>query len=123
VKKETIALIKGAGDVATGVAHALFKNGYQVVMTEIPNPTTERRAVAFSEAVYEDEWKVEGLTAKKTSPDKIQDTISEGKIPVVVDPETNILKHLKPDILIDAIMAKRNTSTNLHDAPKMLMLL
>ena len=64
MKKETIVLIKGAGDVATGVAHALFKNGYQVVMTEIPNPTTERRAVAFSEAVYEDEWKVEGLMAK-----------------------------------------------------------
>lgn len=117
MKKETIVLIKGAGDVATGVAHTLAKNEYHVVMTEIPNPTTERRAVAFSEAVYEDEWEVEGLTAKKTSPDKIHDTISEGKIPVVVDPKTKILKHLNPDILIDAIMAKRNTSTNVHDAP------
>ena len=117
MKKEASVLIKGAGDVATGVAHALVKNGYHVVMTEIPNPTTERRAVAFSEAVYEDEWEVEGLTAKKTSPNEIQHTISEGKIPVVVDPETKILKHLNPDILIDAIMTKRNTSTNLHDAP------
>ncbi|MCK5627318.1 molybdenum hydroxylase, partial [Candidatus Bathyarchaeota archaeon] len=48
MKKEAIVLIKGAGDVATGVAHTLVKNGYHVVMTEIPNPTTERRAVAFS---------------------------------------------------------------------------
>ena len=117
MKKDTIVLIKGAGDVATGVAHTLVKDGYKVIMTEIQNPTTERRAVAFSEAVYEDEWEVEGLTAKKTSPDKIDDTISEGKIPIVVDPETKILKKLNPDILIDAIMAKRNTSTNLHDAP------
>jgi xanthine dehydrogenase accessory factor len=117
LKKNCVVLIKGAGDVATGVAHTLIKNGYQFVMTEIQNPTTERRAVAFSEAVYEDEWEVEGLKAKKTSPDKIFDVISEKKIPIVVDPETKILKKLNPDILIDAIMAKRNTSTNLHDAP------
>lgn len=110
-------LVKGAGDVATGVAHALVRNGYRVVMTEIAKPTTERRTVAFSEAIYENEWEVEGIQAKKTTPEEINATITEGKIPVVIDPAAEIRHKLKPDILIDAIMAKRNTGTKIGDAP------
>jgi xanthine dehydrogenase accessory factor len=115
--KKSIVLIKGAGDVATGVAHALIREGFRIVMTEIPAPTTERRAVAFSEAVYEDEWEVEGLKAKRVNPEEIDHTIAECKIPVIVDPKAEIIHQLKPDIVIDSIMAKRNTGTKLSDAP------
>jgi len=117
MRRTLTVLIKGAGDVATGVAHTLAKDGFKVVMTEIPQPITERRAVAFSEAVYEREWTVEGLSAKLTEPADVETTIESGKIPVVVDPKAEILRQLKPDVLIDAIMAKRNTGTKIDDAP------
>jgi len=67
--------------------------------------------------VYENEWEVEGIRAKKTAPEEIDATVTEGKIPVVVDPAAEIRYRIKPDILIDAIMAKRNTGTKIGDAP------
>ncbi|MEM4251557.1 MAG: selenium-dependent molybdenum cofactor biosynthesis protein YqeB [Candidatus Bathyarchaeia archaeon] len=110
-------LVKGAGDVATGVAKALLRNGFRVVMTEIAQPTTERRGAAFSEAVYEGEWEVEGIRAKRTEPREIEATIAAGKIPIIVDPKAEIRHRLKPEVLVDAIMAKRNTGTKIGDAP------
>jgi len=117
LRTQPTALIRGAGDVATGVAHTLFRSGFRVVMTEVQRPTTERRAVSFSEAVYEGEWEVEGVRAKRTAPTEVEATIAEGKIAVVVDPEAEILRKLKPDVLVDAIMAKKNTGTKITDAP------
>ncbi|MBS7623706.1 EF2563 family selenium-dependent molybdenum hydroxylase system protein [Candidatus Bathyarchaeota archaeon] len=110
-------LVKGAGDVATGVAKALLNSGFRVVMTEIAQPTTERRGAAFSEAVYEGEWEVEGTRAKRTVPEEIDATIAAGKIPIIVDPNAEIRHRLKPEVLVDAIMAKRNTGTKIDDAP------
>ena len=60
-------LIKGAGDLATGIGWRLYRAGYQVLMTEIQVPTTVRRTVAFSRAVYEGEATVEGVTARRAS--------------------------------------------------------
>lgn len=110
-------LVKGAGDVATGVAKALLRSGYRVVMTEIARPTTERRGAAFSEAIYEGEWEVEGIRAKRTEPEDIDATIARGKIPIIIDPKAEIRHRLKPEVLVDAIMAKRNTGTKIDDAP------
>ena len=57
-------LIKGAGDLATGVAAELYKRGYQIIMTETAIPLSVRRQVAFSRAVYEKTAEVEGITAR-----------------------------------------------------------
>lgn len=111
-------LIKGAGDLATGVAAAFFRKGHQVVMTEIACPLTVRRQVAFSRAVYEGHAVVEGIEAvlvKDAS--QMQRAVSSGKVAVIVDPEAKIREVYKPDVLVDAILAKRNTGTKKDDAP------
>lgn len=112
-------VIKGAGEMATGIACRLFMaNLKKIVMTEIPKPLTVRRTVAFSEAIYEKEWKVEDVRAcLATSPGEIEKIWKENKIAVIVDPEWEIVEELKPDAVIDAIMAKRNIGTKKGEAP------
>jgi len=110
-------LIKGAGDLATGVAHRLKKCGFNIVMTEISEPTSVRRTVAFSQAVYDKEVEVEGIKAVLVS--KICDinrVIKEGNIPIIVDEDCKIVSEIKPDIIIDAIIAKKNLGTHINDA-------
>ena len=83
-----MVLIKGAGDLATGIAHRLKVCGFDVVMTEISMPTTVRRTVAFSQAVFDGSTEVEGI--KSVRADNFNDVleiIKEGNIPVVIDPE------------------------------------
>lgn len=112
-----IVLIKGAGDLATGVAYRLKKCGFDIVMTEIPEPTTVRRTVAFSQAVYDSNTEVEGIKATLTSGiEEIKNAIKKGYIPVIIDEKTEILKELKPDVLVDAIVAKENLGTNINDS-------
>jgi len=104
--------------MATGVAHRLARSGFRVCLTEIPEPLAVRREVAFGEAVFDGQKQVEGLIAKMVSGRKeIQGAWQEGKIPVIIDPQCSILSALKPDVLIDAILAKKNTGTSLSNAP------
>jgi xanthine dehydrogenase accessory factor len=112
-------VIKGAGEMASGIACRLFMaNLKQIVMTEIPKPLTVRRTVAFSEVIYEKEWTVEGVTADLAmNADEIEKIWKENKIAVIVDPEWKIIEELKPDVVIDAIMAKRNIGTKKDEAP------
>jgi xanthine dehydrogenase accessory factor len=111
-------VIKGGGEMATGIAHRLFMaNIKQIVMTEMPEPVTVRRTVAFSEAVNEKECEVEGVRAKLVrKTDEISHAWREDKIAVIVDPEGRVVGELRPDAVIDAIMAKRNTGTKKEDA-------
>lgn len=110
-------LIKGAGDLATGIGWRLVKAGYRVWMTDLEIPTAVRRSVSFSRAVYEGEAEVEGVRAKFAETFEEGEKIaSEGFIPVLADPEAKILKMLKPEILVDAIMAKKNLGTGMDDA-------
>lgn len=114
---DTLVLIKGAGDLATGVAARLHRCGYRVVMTELPNPLMVRRTVAFGEAVYEGEVIVEGIRGRRVADAAAaQAALAERIIPIVVDPGTACLPELAPAALIDAIMAKANTGTRLTDA-------
>jgi xanthine dehydrogenase accessory factor len=110
-------LIKGAGDLATGVANRLKKCGFDIVMTEISEPTTVRRTVAFSQAVYDKKVEVEGVKAilayKK---DDVHEIIKNGHIAVIVDENARIIEDIKPDVIIDAIIAKKNLGTNINDA-------
>ncbi|MEG2371230.1 MAG: selenium-dependent molybdenum cofactor biosynthesis protein YqeB [Hydrogenoanaerobacterium sp.] len=113
-----LVLIKGAGDLASGVAWRLKQCGYDVVMTETSQPTTVRCTVAFSRAVYDGEAKVEGVTACLCSgKEEIEAALALGKIAVAVDPQAAMCKLICPDIMIDAIIAKKNINTKKEDAP------
>jgi xanthine dehydrogenase accessory factor len=114
---ELIVLIKGGGEVASGVAHRLFRAHFKVCLTEASQPQAVSRGVSFSEAVYDGEKEVEGVVAKLVkSAGEITVVWEENRIPIIVDPEAAIKDTLHPDILIDAIMAKRNLGTRLTDA-------
>lgn len=121
--KDTLVLIKGAGDLASGVAYRLKRSGFPVLMTELPIPTLVRRMVCFGEAVYSGETSVEGVTARRVeTPAEAYHLAASDLIPVLVDPEAAALKQLTPKVVIDAIMAKANTGTHLDDAPLVIAL-
>lgn len=118
-----LVLIKGAGDLATGTAVRLYRAGFPVVMTDIAQPTAVRRTVAFSQCMYDGVTEVEGITARRAaSKDEVQTILAAGEIPVLADPEARILKELRFDAVVDAILAKRNLGTSLTDAPIVLAL-
>ena len=111
-------LIKGAGDLATGIAYRLYQAGYDVLMTDIPIPTTVRRIVAFSRVVYEKEAVIEGVRGVLAhSIDEIKKAHAEGAIPVIVDEKAAIRDIYKPEVVVDAIIAKENLGTTIEDAP------
>ena len=116
---DLIVLIRGAGEMASGVAHRLHQSHFKVCMLEIDQPLAVRREVSFCEAIYEGEKTVEGVQAKFVSkPEQISSVWKAGKIPLLVDPDLKKTKlFLKPDVLIDAIMAKKNLGTKIDDAP------
>jgi len=118
-----LILLKGAGDLGTGVAWRLHKAGFPVIITELAQPLVVRRTVAFASAMYDGEIAVEGVTAWRAENfDDAKKLLDDGIIPVLADPETRARDYFKPSILIDAIMAKQNTGTHLSDAPFVLAL-
>jgi len=116
---ELVVLIRGAGEMASGVAHRLHQSHFKICMIEIPHPLAVRREVTFSEAIYEGEKEVEGIRAKLISKlEEVELTWEQGAIPILIDPDAKIARNfLKPDVLVDAIMAKKNLGTQLNDAP------
>lgn len=113
-----LIIIKGAGDLATGVAHKLFQCGFAILMLETPEPTVIRRTVAFAEAVYEGKQSVEGVTAVlATDTDEIPRIIDAGSVAVLVDPHWKAVQRMQPLAVVDAIIAKRNLGTVREDAP------
>ncbi len=114
---DLLILIRGAGEMATGVAHRLASCRFKVCMTETSNPQAVRREVAFSEAVFDLEKEVEGVIAKRVkSQDEIPEVWRESKIPILIDPQASVKKFLNPDVLIDATLAKKNLGTKITDA-------
>ena len=100
-------LIKGAGDLATGIASRLYGAGHQILMTEIAEPLTVRRTVALSRAVYEGCAEVEEMRAfRADSQEEAGEVLSRGDIPVIVDPEARCRRWFEPDVIVDAILAK-----------------
>ena len=113
-----LVVIKGGGDLATGVVHRLHRAGMPVVVTELAQPTVIRRAVALASAVFEGQVEVEGLAAQLVESDEeIRAVLARGRVPVVVDPRGEVIARLRPTVVVDAIMAKRNTGTRISDAP------
>lgn len=106
-----LILIKGAGDIATGIAVRLKNAGMQVVMTEIAIPTTVRRSVAFSRAVYEGSAVVENITAKLVLDfAQIPAILQRDEIPVLIDPRCEVLKSIHFDAVVAIPSWQRKTS-------------
>lgn len=111
-------VIRGAGDIATGVALRLYRAGMQVAMTDLEKPTAIRRTVCFSQAILYGEMEVEGIVAQKaTTPAQAEAILCKDLIAVLPDPEGSIISELHPDAVVDAILAKKNLGTSIHDAP------
>ncbi len=106
-------LIKGAGEHSSGTAHRLFRCGFDVVMTEIAQPTAVRRAVSFCTAAIDGECVVEGVRGVRC------ETLGEhaGFIPVLIDPDCRVRESWRPDIVIDGRILKRNLDNSMDDAP------
>lgn len=118
---ENKVLIKGAGDLASGIALRLHRSGYPVVMTETAVPTTVRRTVAFSPAIYLGTCRVEdveGVFCRTLA--EAEAAVAAGKIAVMVDETARIRDTWKPEVLVDAILAKRNLGTSISDAPTVI---
>ena len=110
--------IRGAGDIATGIALRLYRSGFQIVMSDLPQPTSIRRTVCFSEALRLGRVQVEDVTAVRAeSPQEALDLAASGAIAVVADPDCAMRDRLHPAAEVDAILAKRNLGTALTDAP------
>ena len=112
-----LTVIRGAGDIASGIALRLRRSGIQVVMCEIGRPTAIRRTVAFSECMYRGETRVEDVTARRCRSEEVPALLAEGILPVVEDPEAALAARLGPDALVDAILAERNLGTTRDMAP------
>ena len=113
-----LVMIKGAGDIASGIALRLWRAGIGVVMTDLPKPSSIRRTVCFSEAVYHGETKVEEVRARRAedAADALR-LLEENILPVIADPKAESAKVLCPDVIVDAILAKENLGTAITDAP------
>lgn len=102
-----LVLIRGGGDLASGVAVRLHRSGFQVVITELAQPRVVRRSVSFAEAVFDSHAEVEGIMAEFLSdPQEIKTTLRAGIIPVLIDPDLEYLDILLPEIVVDARMLK-----------------
>jgi xanthine dehydrogenase accessory factor len=112
-----LVLIRGGGDLGSGTAHRLHRAGFRVVVSELPQPTVIRKAVAFASAVYEGSVEVEGVLAKlATDLAQARTLLQQDIVPVVIDTAGDILPRLRPHVVVDARLAKRNLGTSLTDA-------
>lgn len=113
-----LVLIRGAGDIATGIVLRLWRSGLSVVMTDLPRPTAIRRTVCFSQAILFGTYTVEDVTARRAdSPEDVAGILAGGEIPVLADPDGASIAALQPDAVVDAILAKKNLGTKITDAP------
>jgi xanthine dehydrogenase accessory factor len=126
---DTLVLVKGGGDLGTGVAHLLFRSGFPVIVAEIEQPTMVRRTVCFAECLYAGRFMVDGVPAERAVGKSPKERLSSARtlidkrvVPVGVDPETEILRAAHPVALVDAIMSKRNTGTNMDQAEVVIAL-
>lgn len=115
---ERLIIVRGGGDLATGTIYRLHQAGYHVLVLEVKQPLAIRRQVAFSQAIYDKEVEVEGVKACCIENlDECQQVFASGKIPVYIDEQAKAVEILKPQIVIDAILAKKNLGTSRQMAP------
>lgn len=105
---DNIVVVRGGGDLATGVIHKLHRCNIKVVVLECKHPTAIRRTVSFCNAVFENEMVVEGVKCRLASNiEEIYQILEDGDIPLIIDEKCEMLSQIKPVALIDAIIAKK----------------
>ena len=149
IKKNLLIICRGAGDLATGIIHRLHRAGHRVIALETDYPAAIRRQVSFCEAVYDGSAVVEGVTARlvpaladaetdtetysgendtpaahivseKWDSSAIEAVLEAGEVPLLIDPKGESIALLKPDVVVDAIIAKKNLGTTINMAPLVL---
>lgn len=110
-------MIRGAGDIATGISLRLLRSGMEVIHCEVERPTAIRRTVAFSECIPMGETTVEDFTAKRATVEEVEELLSRHVVPVLIDPSASCIEKIKPDAVVDAILAKKNLGTTIELAP------
>ena len=146
IKKNLLIICRGAGDLATGIIHRLHRAGHRVIALETDYPAAIRRQVSFCEAVYDGSAAVEGVTARlvpaladaesdtetysgindtpaahivseKWDSSAIEAVLEAGEVPLLIDQKGESIALLKPDVVVDAIIAKKNLGTTIDMAP------
>lgn len=111
-------IVRGGGDLATGVIQKFHRAGYGIIVLETEKPTAIRRSVALCEAVYDGITRVEDMLCRRVIDQKgIETCWEQGEIPLLVDPQGEWIEALNPDAVIDVILAKRNLGTRQDMAP------
>jgi xanthine dehydrogenase accessory factor len=116
---ELIVLVRGGGEIGSAIAHRLVRSHFRVCITEVTDPLAVNRGTCFSEAIYDNTKTIEDVTAEKTSVtlENIYKLWRNGKIPIAADPELSVKPFILPDVLVNAMMLERVTSTKMSDAP------
>jgi xanthine dehydrogenase accessory factor len=110
LQNKPLILLRGGGDLASGVALRLYRAGLKVVMSELPQPLAVRRAVSFAEAVYEGQHTVEGVTARLVKWEQLPAVLDAREIPVIIDPDADVLAAIHFLIVVDARLTKQRPS-------------
>lgn len=135
MKKKDLIVVRGAGDLATGTIHRLKKAGFRLLVLEAEHPAAIRRQVALSEAVYAGSARVEDVEAvrmdvdlaeKKNRKELLEQEMKriwkKDGVPVLVDPAGLSIAALRPAVVVDAILAKKNLGTTKEMAPLVIAL-
>ena len=109
-RNDALVLLRGGGDLATGVALRLHRAGIKLVISELAQPLAVRRTVSFAETVYEGHHTVEGVTARLVEGDQVSAALDANEIPILVDPDADVLTHLQFVVVIDARLTKQTPS-------------
>lgn len=120
-----LVLIRGAGDLATGVAVRARRAGFPILMTELPWPLAVRTAVSFSAVVHNVAVIIDGVRGRLAHldhPDTVRTALDAGEVAVVVDPQGAAIRAFRPLVVVDARVAKRNLQTSIDDAPLVIAL-
>ena len=107
-----LIIVRGGGEIASGVIHALYRTGFRVLVLEQAEPTATRRRVAYSEAMYRGEATVERITCYRAK--NVEDAkrrLKEGQLVMLEDPEAKCVRGFKPQVLVDAMVAHENEGT------------
>ena len=112
-----LILIRGAGDLASGVAHRLNNSGFQVIMLELPEPLVVRTTVSYASAVYEGKIEVEDVEAVLCRDNaEVDSVLANAKVAILIDPGGMAIRKYEPQVIIDATMIKHNRLSMLNDA-------
>ena len=118
MKRDDLIVVRGGGDLATGVVHRLWSAGLRVLVLETARPAAIRRQVSLCEAVYEGETTVEGMRGIRVETLADADAVwAQNAVPVLIDPTGACLPQARPAVLVDAIIAKKNLGTTREMAP------